>query len=1030
MCAPLPTPGLPCVGAAQNSVRTIRSLKHVEMSHKVLSRTRQLTALALACLLAASQATAGVLVRGTQGIMMTGIDGVTFDQTSGVTVSGVDSLLGLQVNGISVTSSDGVTASGVDGVTASGVDGVAYTGANGVTASGVDGVTASGVDGLLLIGSNGVTVSGVDGTTRTADSVVVRMADGVTVSGVDSMSMYGVNGFHQVVNDGVTASGVDGVTASGVDSVVWTSADQVVARGTDGVPFKVVPDGVTVSGVDTVIMTRADGVTASGVDAITMRVGDGVTASGVDGSAVPPLGLMGVDPELALTLNKLTDDSNLNVVVTYHRPVSEGDIAELQRIGITGGTRFRMLPMVIVSGTPDQIAEISRLPTVRYMAQNRTLQWNEDRSRLVTGLLRTRTDAELKAQKSGLGYTGKGVAVAVIDTGIDSTHTDIAGRVMRNVRLADLQGFGVGFSYPVNAEGLPNTDIAQGHGTFVAGIIAGNSTRTGGKYSGYAPGANLVGLSAGDVNLFHVLAGFDYLLEKGAVLGVRVVNCSFSANVLYNEDDPVNIATKMLTERGINVVFSAGNAGPGLHSMNPYAAAPWVISVGATDGRGKLASFSSRGVFGSRNFRPTLVAPGVGVVSLRATGGANLTGVTGLAAGDTQLSLTELPFYTTASGTSFTAPQVAGTIALMLEANPSLTPAQVRDILQRTATPLPPYYQHEAGAGMLNAHAAVLEAAFPERRIGVWRATSDRAQVRFVKEEEQLLSGTASPGTPHETVVKVSADAVMASAQVAWGPMWGTNDLSMTLYDANNVQRANANVLNAPGLTGKRERALVRMPSQGRWRVRVSNTLALLGTPQPYVGVFETARADYAPLLDLIGLHPATYSNIRQAIRMCVAWPVGSNYRPAFGVTRADLAEAMVVGGRVPQYLPGISNFTDVADPSTMLFVESAQSAPGGALFPDAGAGGAFRPDELVNRALAAVVLVRAAGLESKAISYSGSIPYGDAGQIPAGWHGYVMTAVEHGLMQSEDTAFSPQQPFTRADLARALVRISEIYSE
>ncbi|HEV2705525.1 MAG TPA: S8 family serine peptidase [Pyrinomonadaceae bacterium] len=1000
------------------------------MNQKFLSKTRQLTALALACLLAASQATAGILVRGTQGITMTGIDGITFDQIAGVTVSGVDNVLGLQVNGINVTNSDGVTASGVDGVTASGVDGVAYTGANGVTASGVDGVTASGVDGLLLSGSNGVTVSGVDGTTRMADSVVVRMADGVTVSGVDSMTMYGVEGFRQGVNDGVTASGVDGVTASGVDSIVWRSADQIVARGTDGVPFKVVPDGVTVSGVDNVIMTKVDGVTASGVDAITMRVGDGVTASGVDGSGIQPFGLMAVDPELVITLNKLTDDSNINVVVTYHRPVTETDLAELQRIGITGGTRFRMLPMVIVSGTPDQIAEISRLPTVRYMAQNRTLQWNEDRSRAITGLVRTRTDSELKARTAGLGYTGKGVGVAVIDTGIDSTHSDISGRVVRNVRLADLQGFGVGFSNPVNVEGLANTDIAQGHGTFVAGIIAGNSTRTGGKYSGYAPGANLVGLSAGDVNLFHVLAGFDYLLEKASVLGVRVVNCSFSANITYNENDPVNIATKMLTERGINVVFSAGNSGPGLHSMNPYAAAPWVISVGATDGTGKLASFSSRGDFGSRNFRPTLVAPGVGVVSLRATGGANLTGVTGLASGDTELSLTELPFYTTASGTSFTAPQVAGTIALMLEANPTLTPAQVRDILQRTATPLPPYYQHEAGAGMLNAHAAVLEAAFPTRRIGVWRATSDRSQVRFVKEEAQMLTGTASPGVPHETVVKVSADAVMASAQVAWGPMWGTNDLSMTLYDPNNIQRANANVLNMPGLTGKRERALVRMPLQGRWRVRVSNTLTLVGSPQTYTGLFETARADYAPLVDLIGLHPADYSNIRQAIRMCVAWPVGRNYRPSFGVTRADLAEAMVVGGRVPQYLPGQSNFTDVTDPSTMLFVESAQSAPVGALFPETPKGSAFRPDELVNRALAAVVLVRAAGLESEALKFAGTVPYADAGQIPVGWQGYVMTAIERGLIATEDNAFRPQQPFTRADLARALVRISEIYSE
>jgi serine protease AprX len=70
----------------------------------------------------------------------------------------------------------------------------------------------------------------------------------------------------------------------------------------------------------------------------------------------------------------------------------------------------------------------------------------------------------------------------------------------------------------------------------------------------------------------------------------------------------------------------------------------------------------------------------------------------------------------------------------MLEANPTLTPAQVKDILQRTATPLPPYYQHDVGNGMLNVHAAVLQSAFPARSIGAWRGTMDRGQVKFVND--------------------------------------------------------------------------------------------------------------------------------------------------------------------------------------------------------------------------------------------------------------------------------------------------------
>src|SRR5262249_47963170 len=143
----------------------------------------------------------------------------------------------------------------------------------------------------------------------------------------------------------------------------------------------------------------------------------------------------------------------------------------------------------------------------------------------------------------------------------------------------------------------------------------------------------------------------------------------------------------------------------------------------------------------------TLVAPGVNVVSLRASG-VNLNGLLNLGLGGdlSQLSPQDILNYTVGSGTSFSAPQVTGTIALMLEANPSLTPAQIRDILQRTATPLIPYYRYEVGAGMLNAHAAVLEAAFSQRRMGMFRASLDRGQARFVNDPLRMFSGVVPLG--------------------------------------------------------------------------------------------------------------------------------------------------------------------------------------------------------------------------------------------------------------------------------------------
>jgi serine protease AprX len=540
---------------------------------------------------------------------------------------------------------------------------------------------------------------------------------------------------------------------------------------------------------------------------------------------------------------------------------------------------------------------------VRSLYRNRTLQLTADPANGTTGVERARRDADLTRHNAGLPVSGRGVTVAVLDTGLDSTHGDLAGRIIQNVKLADLQSASVGFQYPANVENLPNTDQAYGHGTFVAGVIGGNGTRSAGRYTGVAPGARLVGLSAGDLNLLFVLNGFDYLLARGASLGVRIVNCSFSANTIFDINDPVNVATKMLTERGVNVVFSAGNTGAGWHTLNPYAAAPWVVSVGATDAKGRLASFSSRGDFASQMFRPTLVAPGVGIVGARA-GGVNVTGAQGVGFnGDAGIAPLFVPFYTTASGTSFSAPQVAGTIALMLEANPKLSPAEVRDILQRTATPLSAYYAHEVGAGLLNTHAAVLESAFPQRKLGNFRATLNSGQVRFVSDPVQEISGTVDPGASFETTVQMPADALVASMQIGWGAL-SANDLGMALYDANGRKQADVNTINLPGLTGKRERSTLDAPSPGAWRVQIRNTLgALAPTSQHVVGALEIGRAEYAPLRDIGDLKAAERAEIYQTIRTFVMSPTGNKFRPALSVTRGELAQALVLSGRVPQYV-------------------------------------------------------------------------------------------------------------------------------
>src|SRR6185295_4423423 len=282
---------------------------------------------------------------------------------------------------------------------------------------------------------------------------------------------------------------------------------------------------------------------------------------------------------------------------------------------------------------------------------------------------------------------------------------------------------------------------------------------------------------------------------------------------------------------------------------------PWVISVGATDTPGRLASFSSRGDFASALFHPTLVAPGVNVVSLRGSGITNITGAEGLAGADTgRLNASELPYYTTSSGTSFSTPQVAGAIALILEANPSLKPAQVKEILQRTATPLPPYYQHEAGAGMLNVHAAVLQAAFPDRSIGEWRGTLDRGQVQFINDPAITFSGTVQPGAVSAAPLTIPSNALLASVQISWGPLTSVNDLGLKVYAPNGQLNSQSNSINLPGLTGKRERVAINAPAAGSWSASIANTFGVGLGSQDYVGVLEITRAKYAPMSDVASL--------------------------------------------------------------------------------------------------------------------------------------------------------------------------------
>ncbi|HET6315391.1 MAG TPA: S8 family serine peptidase [Chloroflexota bacterium] len=389
---------------------------------------------------------------------------------------------------------------------------------------------------------------------------------------------------------------------------------------------------------------------------------------------------------------------------------------------------FKHLDSIGVYGTTAQILQVANLRGVSGLYAN---------SRL-TYFLHESVPAIHADQAWATGVTGRGIGVAILDSGVDATHPDLAfgSKTVQNVKVAfNPQDVFTLDNPPAGAlfvENVPNTDTSSGHGTHVAGITAGNGSSSGGYYTGVAKDASVVGLGTGETLLIiWALAGFDYILDHQAQYNIKVVNNSWGTTAdasAFDPNDPINRASLRAHDAGISVVFAAGNDGPGQDTMNTYAVAPWVIGVAAgckpdpdptnskalcTSG-GQLADFSSRGVPGSSTAHPTLTAPGANIVSTRATTGIALNALD--SADDVltcHIATGNLSRYTCASGTSMATPHVVGTVALMQQAaNGALSPDQVKNILVSTARPMVkadgiPYGLWEAGAGYLDAFAAV-----------------------------------------------------------------------------------------------------------------------------------------------------------------------------------------------------------------------------------------------------------------------------------------------------------------------------------
>jgi serine protease AprX len=409
---------------------------------------------------------------------------------------------------------------------------------------------------------------------------------------------------------------------------------------------------------------------------------------GLDASS---LGLpASIDPLLGAAL----PGAPVQAVLTFDHYPAASDLLAIRATGLLARP-YRALPMVAVQGTSLQLNSLPTLSGLRSIRLNQPLRYFLDESAPLIGAPRAWSE---------LGVAGRGVAVAVIDSGIDATHRDLpyASKVVQNVKLApDLFGAG-----PLALEGLADTDSTSGHGTHVASTAAGTGAALAGKYRGVAPGAPLVGVGAGEaLFILTALEAFDWVLQNRLKYGIRVISNSWGTSGAFDASDPINVASRLAHDGGLVVVFAAGNDGPGTNTLNPYCVAPWVICVAAGHKDGSsLADFSSRGIPGDPLYQPSLTAPGVEIAAARATTG--IVTNTFFAVDVIDLG-SDAVFYAAASGTSMATPHVSGTVALMLEANPALTPDQVKSALQASATPMPAYERHEVGAGYLNAYGAV-----------------------------------------------------------------------------------------------------------------------------------------------------------------------------------------------------------------------------------------------------------------------------------------------------------------------------------
>lgn len=488
-------------------------------------------------------------------------------------------------------------------------------------------------------------------------------------------------------------------------------------------------------------------------------------------------------------------------------------IERVASLDVTVTQQYDLLPAIAAQATPEQIKRIAALPEVRQIEHDAEVHVNLDGANNGFGTAKARADFGVDGDRDGNpnGFTKGDIVVAVIDTGIDANHLDLQGKV-------------IGWRDWVANRPAPYDD--HGHGTHVAGIIAGKGAANP-LYKGVAPGAALVGLkvldSRGSGSLSNVTAAVDWAVANKETYNIKVLSMSLGTQGASDGTDIVSQAVNRAAEAGIIPVVAAGNSGPSRYTIGSPGAAAGAITVGAmadpSEMGYQLATFSSRGPTQDNRIKPEIVAPGVTISAPR----ANSTNG-----------------YVNFSGTSMATPFVSGTVALMLDSNPNLTVAGVRQILQQTAQDWgPPGQDIDYGWGRLDGWAAV-------KRAGNFQGglpPTLPAHESF----NGTLSGVGQTAEHRFTLQNPSFPLVATLLMPNWSS--GAPDFDMTIYNPDGTELARSSGSNRQEVLARnvtqtgQYRVVVRSyAGSGAYALDISGGLATTSDALPTVRFLEPAE--------------------------------------------------------------------------------------------------------------------------------------------------------------------------------------------